>query len=147
MTVAWMETGSRPRQDQHLLERSVMKDLDAADTMAVINRFNEVTNRHDVDGMMALMTSDVIFESTGPMPNGDHFEGQDAVRECWEGLFRDAPEARFEAEDSFACGDRACVRWIYHWTNADGTAGHIRGIDAFRVRDGKVAEKLAYVKG
>ncbi|MBS1243923.1 MAG: hypothetical protein H6R41_460, partial [Deltaproteobacteria bacterium] len=24
---------------------------------------------------------------------------------------------------------------------------HIRGVDVFRVRDGKVAEKLSYVKG
>jgi hypothetical protein len=28
-----------------------------------------------------------------------------------------------------------------------GNAGHVRGVDAFRVRDGKVAEKLSYVKG
>ena len=29
----------------------------------------------------------------------------------------------------------------------DGTPGHVRGVDVFRVRDGKVAEKLSYVKG
>ena len=33
-------------------------------------------------------------------------------------------------------------RWRYEW---DG--GHVRGVDVFRVRDGKVAEKLSYVKG
>jgi hypothetical protein len=32
--------------------------------------------------------------------------------------------------------------WCYSW---DG--GHVRGVDMFRVRDGKVAEKLSYVKG
>jgi hypothetical protein len=32
--------------------------------------------------------------------------------------------------------------WRYDW---DG--GHVRGIDVFTVRDGLVAEKLAYVKG
>jgi hypothetical protein len=25
--------------------------------------------------------------------------------------------------------------------------GHVRGVDVLRVRDGRVAEKLAYVKG
>jgi hypothetical protein len=25
--------------------------------------------------------------------------------------------------------------------------GHVRGIEVFRVRDGKVAEKVSYVKG
>jgi ketosteroid isomerase-like protein len=30
---------------------------------------------------------------------------------------------------------------------SDGQPWHLRGVDVFRVRDGKVAEKLAYVKG
>jgi len=44
-------------------------------------------------------------------------------------------------------GDRCVVRWIYTWTEDDGTPGSIKGVDVLRVRDGKVAEKLAYVKG
>jgi hypothetical protein len=47
----------------------------------------------------------------------------------------------------FACGDRAVVGWTYRWVDENGKAGHIRGVDMFRVRDGKVAEKLSYVKG
>jgi hypothetical protein len=39
------------------------------------------------------------------------------------------------------------VRWVYTWTDADGSEGRIKGVDVLRVRDGKVAEKLAYVKG
>jgi hypothetical protein len=27
------------------------------------------------------------------------------------------------------------------------SGGHVRGVDVFRVRGGKVAEKLSYVKG
>ena len=51
------------------------------------------------------------------------------------------------AEEAFAAGDRCLVRWLYRYTSADGQKGHIRGVDLFRVRDGKVAEKLSYVKG
>jgi len=29
----------------------------------------------------------------------------------------------------------------------EGKRGHVRGADIFRVRDGRVAEKLSYVKG
>jgi hypothetical protein len=36
------------------------------------------------------------------------------------------------------------VRWVFHW---DTKGGHVRGVDVMRVRGGKVAEKLAYVKG
>lgn len=116
-------------------------------TQAVIDRFNEVFNRHDVDGIMAAMTEDCVFESTGPAPDGGRNEGQSAVRSCWEDLFQSSPDARFEAEEVIASGDRCTVRWVYHWTEVDGRAGHIRGVDVFRVRDGKVADKLAYVKG
>jgi len=57
-------------------------------------------------------------------------------------FLRGAPAARFELEELFACGDRCTTRWRYSWGD-----GHIRGVDVFRVRDGKVAEKLSYVKG
>ncbi len=36
-------------------------------TLPVIERFNEATNRHDVDGMMALLSDDVVFESTSAL--------------------------------------------------------------------------------
>lgn len=52
-----------------------------------------------------------------------------------------------EPEELFVAGDRGVLRWIYRWRNADGSPGHVRGVDIYRVRDGKVAEKLSYVKG
>lgn len=115
-------------------------------THAVVERFNEAFNHHDVDAIMGLMTDDCVFENTRPAPNGERLVGQVAVRQAWEELFRRSPQARFEAEELFACGDRCVVRWTYHWAR-DGEAGHVRGVDLFRVRGGRVAEKLSYVKG
>ena len=122
-------------------------DGQARTTVAVIEDFNAAFNSRDVDAIMALMTDDVIFENTGPAPNGERHVGQPAVRECWERLFAAAPETSFTTEDVFAAGDRCLVRWVYQWGGAGATPGHVRGVDIFRVRDGKVAEKLAYVKG
>jgi ketosteroid isomerase-like protein len=119
----------------------------ADETRDIIDRFNDTFNRHDVDAVMALMTDDVVFENTSPAPDGERYEGQTAVRAFWERFFASTPSARFETEDMFTAGDRATVRWRYTWTGADGTPGHVRGVDVFRVRDGKVAEKLSYVKG
>ena len=115
-------------------------------TLAVVNKFNEAFNRHDVDAIMAAMTADCVFENTRPAPDGERVEGAAAVRAAWEALFARSPDARFETEEMFATGDRCVVRWIYRWVR-DGKAGRIRGIDVFRVRDGLVAEKLSYVKG
>ena len=112
------------------------------DTKTVIDRFNDAFNRHDVDAVMTLMTDDVLFENTSPPPDGERYEGQEAVRAFWEQFFAASPHAHFSAEDIAVMADRAVVCWRYDW----GT-GHVRGIDLFRVRDGKVAEKRSYVKG
>ena len=121
-----------------------MPDPQTQKTLDVVRRFNDTFNRHDVDAVMALMTSDCVFENTVPPPDGERFVGTAAVRGFWERFFESAPKARFETEELFAAGDRAVCRWTFHW---DDHGGHVRGVDILTVRDGKVAEKLAYVKG
>jgi uncharacterized protein (TIGR02246 family) len=113
---------------------------------AVIERFNQAFNAHDVDAIMASFTDDCIFENTRPAPDGTRVVGQEAMRAHWTTFFERSPQARFETEELFVAGDRCVVRWVYHWVR-DGQAGHVRGADLFRVREGKVAEKLSYVKG
>jgi ketosteroid isomerase-like protein len=119
---------------------------DAAATRAIVERFNEAFNRHDVDAIMAAMTEDCVFESTRPAPDGERLEGAPRVRAAWEALFARSPQARFEVEEILAWDDRCVVRWVYHLVR-DGRPGHVRGVDVFLVRDGRVAEKLSYVKG
>jgi uncharacterized protein (TIGR02246 family) len=118
-----------------------------AKTARVVDQFNEAMNRHDLDAVMALMTDDCIFDNTYPPPDGERFVGQAAVRAFWEQMFRSTPDARFTTEERFVAGDRCALRWRYDYTSTDGVPGHIRGADIIKVRDGKVAEKLAYVKG
>jgi ketosteroid isomerase-like protein len=117
-----------------------------AETEDVLARFNAAFARLDADAVMGLMTDDCVFENTFPAPDGERHVGARQVREFWSRFFESTPSARFEAEETLVFGDRAVVRWVFHWEN-DGVAGHVRGIDLFRVRDGKVAEKLSYVKG
>jgi cation diffusion facilitator family transporter len=126
-------------------EEAPMTDSSDA-TVAAVDRFNEAFNRHDVDAVMAAMTDDCVFENTSP-PNGQRYEGQDRVRAAWEEFFAASPTAHFEGEDVIATGDRCIVQWCYTWTNDDGSTSALRGVDVLRVRDGKVAEKFAYVKG
>ncbi|HWA16738.1 MAG TPA: nuclear transport factor 2 family protein [Gemmatimonadales bacterium] len=115
-------------------------------TLRTVTAFNEAFNRHDVPAIMALMTEDCIFDSTRPPPDGERLVGQAPVRAFWEAMFARSPHARFETEEILAFDDRCVVRWVYSWIR-DGGRGHVRGIDLFRVREGRVAEKLSYVKG
>jgi len=115
-------------------------------TLATVQQFNEAFDSHDVQAIMSLMTGDCVFESTRPPPDGERVEGRERVEAYWTAFFQRSPQAHFEAEEVFATGDRCVVRWIYRWVR-EGQAGHVRGVDLFRVTGGRVAEKLSYVKG
>lgn len=116
------------------------------EVLAVVERFSRAVNSHDAAAVAAAMTEDVVFESTQP-PDGDRHEGRAEVEAFFRKLFEASRERSFDAEESFACDDRAVVRWRHRWVDTSGQAGSVRGVDVFRVRDGKVAEKLSYVKG
>ena len=114
---------------------------------AALARFSAAFGSGDVDAIMAPMTDDCVFESTGPTPDGHRYEGQPAGRAVWETLFGEARDPEFTDEDTFLAGDRACVRWLFTWTNADGSPGHVRGVDVIRMRDGLVAEEARLRQG
>ncbi len=115
-------------------------------TRLVIDRFNEAFNRHDADALAPLLTDDTVFEDTSPAPDGQRIAGKAAVVAFWRVWFTHNADAKFEAEDVIVSGDRAVVLWVYHKLR-NGQPWHLRGVDVFTVRDGKVAAKLAYVKG
>jgi ketosteroid isomerase-like protein len=116
-------------------------------SIEVVQRFNDALNARDLDGMMQWLTPDTVFENTYPPPDGARYAGQAAVRAFWEEFFRGSSQAYFHIEEIFSLGERCVMRWTYHWTGQAGQAGHIRGVDVYRLRDGLIAEKLSYVKG
>jgi ketosteroid isomerase-like protein len=111
-----------------------------------IDRFNEAFNRHDADALAAWLTEDTVFEDTSPAPDGRRIEGKAAVVAFWREWFTKNADAVFGGEDVIVSGDRGVVRWVYRKMR-NGQPWHLRGVDVFTVRDGKVAAKLAYVKG
>ena len=115
-------------------------------TRMVIDRFNEAFNRHDADALAGLLTDDTVFEDTSPAPDGRRIEGKAAVVAFWRGWFAKNADSIFEAEEMIVSDDRVVVRWVYRKLR-NGQPWHLRGVDVFTVRDGKVAAKLAYVKG
>ncbi len=114
---------------------------------AVLAGFSAAFGSGDVDAIMAQMTDDCLFESTGPAPDGQRHEGQAAVRAVWEQFFDETTDPKFTDEETLVSGDRACVRWRFTWTDDDGSEGHVRGVDVIGFRDGLVSEKFSYVKG
>jgi predicted SnoaL-like aldol condensation-catalyzing enzyme len=115
--------------------------------MRIVLEFNEAFNRHDITGMMKLMTDDCVFENTDPAPDGTIYSGKEAVTKFWQEFFRESPNARIDIEEIFGMGLRCIMRWKYTWGDSAGQKGHVRGVDVFKLRENLISEKLSYVKG
>ena len=113
---------------------------------AAVRRYHDALNRHDLDAAVAAFTADGLIDCT-PGPDGQRYEGPVEIATLFRTLFDTAAERSFDTEEMIVAGDRAVVRWRHRWVDASGRPGHVRGVDVLRIRDGKIAEKLAYVKG
>ena len=116
-------------------------------SMRLALAFNEAYNRHDVEGIIALLSDDCIFESAGPAPEGAVYSGKNSITLFWQDFFLGSPQAQIKIEDIFGLGERCIMYWRYTWADSDGEEGQIRGVDIFRVKDGAICEHLSYVKG
>jgi ketosteroid isomerase-like protein len=115
-------------------------------TRATVDRFSEAINRQDITAVAELLDDETVFENTSPPPDGSRIEGKAAVLAFWEKWFTNNRGARFEAEELIVSGDRCTVRWVYRKIR-EGKPWHLRGVDVFTVRNGKILAKLSYVKG
>jgi hypothetical protein len=59
-----------------------------------MDRFTAALNSHDRDAVAALVTDDIVFESTSPPPDGTRYEGRDAVLQIWAEMLAATPQAR-----------------------------------------------------
>jgi ketosteroid isomerase-like protein len=132
-----------------VIERPDRTDgLESADAVrSAVERYRDAVDRHDIDAAVAAFTDDGLIDCTPP-PDGERYEGAVAIRALFRQLFGDPSDQRtFETEELIIAGDRAVLRWCHRWVDTSGRPGHVRGVELLRVRDGKIAEKLAYVKG
>jgi taurine dehydrogenase small subunit len=111
------------------------------DAVALVEQFGAAWAAHDLEAALSYLSSDCLFDATGPAPDGASHVGHERIRQAWTPIFAD-PSSTFEPEETFGSGDRVVQRWRYAW---DG--GHVRGVDLFKVSGGRITEKLSYVKG
>jgi ketosteroid isomerase-like protein len=112
-------------------------------TAEAVRRFNAAFQHHDVAAIRDLVAPDCIMEAMQPAPDGLRVEGYQANVEFWEAMVADT-KGSFEVEVVIISGDRATIRWRYRFGTGD--AESVRGVTLIHVRDGKIAEALAYAK-
>jgi ketosteroid isomerase-like protein len=112
-------------------------------TAEVVRRFNTAFQQKDAAAIPDLVASKCIMEAMQPAPDGLRVEGYEANVAFWQAMAAD-PHGSFEVEDVVISGDRATVRWRYRIGTGEGNS--VRGVTLITVRDGRIAEALAYAK-
>jgi ketosteroid isomerase-like protein len=118
--------------------------MDRATLADLVVRFTECFNANDLEGVMALMAEDAVYEEFTGVIN----QGKAAIRAAFVPQFRgDFGKMRFDAEDLFvdATSGKALIRWVCRLETRRGPAGW-RGLDILHVENGLVKEKLTYAK-
>ncbi len=119
----------------------------AWDGEAFVQRFNTVWNGHDLDGIMAMMADDVVFEASfGKDPWGTRAVGKAATRELVADILHRIPDVRWDEIRHFVCPELAVVEWVTTGTPRGGTRFEVYGGDVLALRDGKIAAKRSFRK-
>jgi hypothetical protein len=116
------------------------------EAVRAVVEYTEAFNRHDVEGILRLLSEDCILEDSAPAPEGARCSGKQDLRRLWTDYFLASPDARLEVEELFGLGLRCVLRWNRVWTDADGAKRHLRGAEVFKVRNGLICEWLSYAK-
>lgn len=116
--------------------------------ITLLKDFGCAFNDHDADKLVAMMTNDAIFYTVaGNTKFGNKITGIDNIRQAFQGVWTQMPDAHWQAGDIFISGDRGLSDWIFSGTDKD-THHRIeaQGCDIFTFRDGKIAIKNAFRK-
>jgi len=121
-------------------------DDSTAENRQAWQRFSDAWATRDIDGLMALVTDDIVYgASVGPEP-GATFRGRDEVRRGFELMLRHDQVLREHAGPVVIVGDRGFAEWTYEVRLADGSDGCERGIDVLEFANGRLARKDAFRK-
>jgi ketosteroid isomerase-like protein len=113
------------------------------ETTEIMRRFNDAFLRHEPAVLGELVADDCVMESIQPAPDGTRYEGRAACLAFWQALAADR-NSHFDVEDVSVAGDRAVLRWRYHY--GEGQENSVRGVNLMLVRDGQIVEALGYAK-
>ena len=106
---------------------------------ALIERYNEAWNAHDVDAIVSMHAPGMVFENHTA---GERAEG-DAVREHIARIFRNAHDLQFATRALYVADDFAVCEWTATATR-DGRRVEWDGVDVFPLENGLIKRKDVY---
>ena len=116
-------------------------------TSNLLQELFDAFNRHDLDGVLSLMTEDCVFEgAAGPEQYGARFVGHDEVGAAFASVWATFPDVQWDNDTHFVANELGVSQWTLTGTRQDGARIQADGVDLFTFRDGKIATKKAFRK-
>ena len=113
-------------------------------TEKIIEQFNNAFIARDAHLLKNIIAPNCVMESAMPPPDGVRVEGYNECYSFWEDLIN-TPHTQFNPESVSVMGEKAIILWRFLW--GERLENSIRGVTLMRVKDGKICEANAYVKG
>lgn len=116
-------------------------------TVALLKKFLDAFNRHDLDAIMSHFADDCEFYMPrGVGPRGDRYVGKEGVRAGLAKRFEGIPDVHYGEDRHWACGTLGVSEWTLTGTTVAGKSVRVRGVDLLEFADGKVIRKDAFWK-
>lgn len=122
-----------------MTEEAVANDVTAATRIAIDQIYAAYTSK-DLEGMLALVADDAVITFVGY----GTFRGKAAARPFMTWAGTQLPILDFRVVSKIVDGERAAVVWDETGTTKQGQAWEARGVDIYRIVDGRVVEMTVY---
>jgi len=122
-------------------------------TQAIVERYAEAWNRHDVGAILALHTEDAVFENH---TSGGTAVGKAQIRALLDAVFATFPDLRFATRRAYFAENVAVLEWTASATHTEPIARGSRtfpptgktldwnGMDVLPIKGGLIARKDVY---
>ena len=116
-------------------------------TSELLDAVGDAFNANDIDAVMQYFAPDATFDhAIGPDAHGVRFEGADAIRGVFAGLFDKVENVHWETLDCAVTENKAYCVYRRTARHKDGTTEEYLSVDILTYEDGLIVHKDTYYK-
>ena len=116
-------------------------------TMDLVDAIGEAFNANNIDAVMKFFSQDAVFDhAVGPDVHGVRFEGAEAIKAVFAGLFDKVEIVQWDTLDCAINGNKAYCEYRRKATLKDGKTEEFLSVDILTFNHGLIVHKDTYYK-
>ena len=116
-------------------------------TNALVDDIGNAFNNNNIDEVMSFFADDATFDhAAGPDIHGKRFEGKEAIRAVFDGLFQNVEKVHWETLDCHLLGNKAVCEYRRVAKLKSGEEQDFLSVDILTFKNGLIVHKDTYYK-